>query len=58
MEIEEPRETGGQSLDILGATFFYAGGESNMPKFGKFFKNEYDRWGKVVRERGIKEGGG
>jgi tripartite-type tricarboxylate transporter receptor subunit TctC len=27
-------------------------------EFGKFFKMEYDRWGKVVRERGIKEGGG
>ena len=26
-------------------------------EFGKFFKAEYDRWGKVVRERGIKEGG-
>lgn len=29
---------GFQPLDILGATFFYAYGESNMPKFGKFFK--------------------
>ena len=38
MELEEPGVTGGQSLDILGATFFYAEGESNMPKFGKFFK--------------------
>lgn len=26
-------------LDISGATFFYAYGESNMPKFGKFFKS-------------------
>ena len=25
------------------------------PEFGKFLKAEYDRWGKVVRERGIKE---
>lgn len=25
-------------LDIAGATFFYAYGESNIPKFGKFFK--------------------
>jgi tripartite-type tricarboxylate transporter receptor subunit TctC len=25
-------------------------------EFGKFFKAEYERWGKVVRERGIKEG--
>ena len=24
-------------------------------EFGKFLKSEYDRWGKVVRERGIKE---
>jgi tripartite-type tricarboxylate transporter receptor subunit TctC len=24
-------------------------------EFGKFFKAEYERWGKVVRERGIKE---
>lgn len=38
MEAMEPAVTGGHSLDILGATFFYAGGESNMPKFGKFFK--------------------
>lgn len=38
MELEEPLVTGGQSLDVLGATFFYAGGESNMAKFGKFFK--------------------
>jgi len=38
MELEEPEVTGGQSLDVLGATFFYAGGESNMAKFGKFFK--------------------
>jgi putative ATP-dependent endonuclease of the OLD family len=29
---------GFQPLDILGATFFYAYGESNVPKFGKFFK--------------------
>lgn len=29
---------GYQPLDILGATFFYAYGESNVPKFGKFFK--------------------
>lgn len=37
--IEEALEWGGfQPLDILGATFFYAYGESNMPKFGKFFK--------------------
>lgn len=38
MEAEDPAATGGQPLDILGATFFHAGGESNMPKFGKFFK--------------------
>lgn len=38
MEAAEPAVTGGHALDILGATFFYAGGESNMPKFGKFFK--------------------
>lgn len=38
MELEEPDVTGGQSLDILGSTFFYAAGESNMVKFGKFFK--------------------
>lgn len=38
MEAEDPTVTGGHALDILGATFFYAGGESNMPKFGKFFK--------------------
>ena len=38
MEAEDPGATGGQPLDILGATFFHAGGESNMPKFGKFFK--------------------
>ncbi|MES2633609.1 MAG: AAA family ATPase [Pseudomonadota bacterium] len=38
MEAEDPAVTGGQALDILGATFFYAAGESNMPKFGKFFK--------------------
>jgi putative ATP-dependent endonuclease of the OLD family len=38
MELEEPKVTGGQSLDVLGATFFYASGESNMVKFGKFFK--------------------
>ena len=25
-------------------------------QFGKFLKAEYDKWGKVVRERGIKEG--
>ena len=31
-------ELGFQPLDILGATFFYAYGESNVPKFGKFFK--------------------
>jgi putative ATP-dependent endonuclease of OLD family len=31
MELEEPEITGGQSLDVLGATFFYAGGESNTP---------------------------
>ena len=24
--------------------------------FGKFLKSEYDRWGKVVRDKGIKEG--
>lgn len=29
---------GAQPLDISGATFFYADGESNMIKFGKFFK--------------------
>jgi len=29
---------------------------ANTPaEFGKFFKNEYDRWGKVVRASGIKE---
>ena len=38
MELEEPELTAGHSLDVLGATFFYADGESNMPKFGKFFK--------------------
>lgn len=38
MEAGDPAVTGGQALDLLGATFFYAGGESNMPKFGKFFK--------------------
>jgi putative ATP-dependent endonuclease of OLD family len=38
MELEEPEVTGGLSLDVLGATFFYADGESNMAKFGKFFK--------------------
>jgi putative ATP-dependent endonuclease of OLD family len=38
MESQEPGATGGQPLDILGATFFYAAGESNLPKFGKFFK--------------------
>lgn len=38
MEAKEPTVTGGHSLDVLGATFFYAGGESNMPKFGRFFK--------------------
>lgn len=27
-----------QALDIAGVTFFDADGESNMPKFGKFFK--------------------
>jgi tripartite-type tricarboxylate transporter receptor subunit TctC len=27
-------------------------------EFGKFFKAEFDRWGKVVREHGIKESGG
>lgn len=31
-------EHGFLPLDILGATFFYAYGESNVPKFGKFFK--------------------
>ncbi|WP_343724243.1 ATP-dependent nuclease [Herbaspirillum huttiense] len=29
---------GFRPLDISGATFFYAYGESNVPKFGKFFK--------------------
>jgi tripartite-type tricarboxylate transporter receptor subunit TctC len=30
---------------------------ANSPvEFGKFLKEEYDRWGKVVRERGIKDG--
>lgn len=38
LEQHEPEVTGGFALDILGGTFFYAGGESNMPKFGKFFK--------------------
>jgi putative ATP-dependent endonuclease of OLD family len=38
LELEEPEASGGSPLDILGATFFYAGGESNMPKFGKFFR--------------------
>lgn len=38
MEAQEPALTGGHSLDVLGATFFYAGGESNMAKFGRFFK--------------------
>ncbi|VDO09279.1 unnamed protein product, partial [Brugia timori] len=38
MEAEEPKLTAGHSLDVLGATFFYADGESNMAKFGKFFK--------------------
>ena len=38
MEAQELGITDGQSLDILGATFFYAAGESNLPKFGKFFK--------------------
>jgi tripartite-type tricarboxylate transporter receptor subunit TctC len=29
---------------------------ANSPaEFGKFLKEEYDRWGKVVRERGIKD---
>jgi putative ATP-dependent endonuclease of OLD family len=35
---EELGLLGFEPLDILGATFFYAYGESNMPKFGKFFK--------------------
>lgn len=35
---EELGPLGFQSLDISGATFFYAYGESNVPKFGKFFK--------------------
>ncbi len=38
MEEEELATAGTLPLDILGATFFFAGGESNMPKFGKFFK--------------------
>lgn len=38
MEVEEPKLTAGHSLDVLGATFFYADGESNMSKFGKFFQ--------------------
>jgi tripartite-type tricarboxylate transporter receptor subunit TctC len=30
---------------------------ANSPaEFGKFLKSEYDRWGKVVRDKGIKEG--
>ena len=30
---------------------------ANSPaEFGKFLKEEYDRWGKIVRERGIKDG--
>jgi len=29
---------------------------ANSPaEFGKFLKEEFDRWGKVVRERGIKD---
>jgi len=29
---------------------------ANSPaEFGKFLKEEYDRWGKVVREKGIKD---
>jgi len=38
MEEEELAAAGTLPLDILGATFFHAAGESNMPKFGKFFK--------------------
>ncbi|WP_151449151.1 ATP-dependent nuclease [Lacisediminimonas profundi] len=38
MEQEESIVTAGQSLDILGATFFYADGDGNMAKFGKFFR--------------------
>jgi len=31
---------------------------ANSPaEFGKFLKQEYDRWGKVVREKGIKDAG-
>lgn len=37
MEEQEPN-IAANALDILGATFFYAGGESNMPKFGNFFR--------------------
>jgi putative ATP-dependent endonuclease of the OLD family len=39
MESNEPEVTGGHALDILGATFFNADSESNMPKFGQFFKS-------------------
>lgn len=38
MELQEKKASGGHSLDVLGATFFYAGGESNMAKFGTFFR--------------------
>lgn len=35
---EEYGALGYKPLDVIGATFFNADGESNMPKFGKFFK--------------------
>jgi putative ATP-dependent endonuclease of OLD family len=38
MEEAEPAATGGQALDILGASFFRVDGDGNLPKFGKFFK--------------------
>lgn len=36
---EENDLLGFKPLDVIGATFFNADGESNMPKFGKFFKS-------------------
>jgi putative ATP-dependent endonuclease of OLD family len=38
LEQKEHSVTGGHALDILGATFFYADGDGNMAKFGKFFR--------------------
>lgn len=35
---EELGQLGFKPLDVIGATFFNADGESNMPKFGRFFK--------------------